>query len=219
MKIKVLKSVFQVIAGTICLVSVGCSNTGIYTKLTPFYDLAANQDKKIYICVEAPRSAAADVDAPDTLAAAISSHLVTRAKIKPDNILLAERGRGLTFDTLDTPEAAAMRAGAGLALFVRIEEYELMPLNIRDYHSGRMATRAVLLDAKTGESLWPSGRRGKVHDIVIELGKEDRRGILLRMTAATAHCILRNLYPIEKMLYRNSDERVSQEDVFELETF
>ena len=201
------------------VVLAGCAATGIYGKVKPAYDVVANQDKKVLIWVEAPRSAAADVDAAEKLAAAMSEHLVTRAKINPANLFVQADARSTPSGVVQTPEAAARQAGAGLVLLVRIEAYELLPLNIRNYHSGRMVTRALLLDVQTDRPLWPSGEQGKVHDIAIELGQGDRTAVLSQMSASMAHCIARNLYPIVKMHYKNSDERISLQEAFELETF
>lgn len=202
-----------------CLIASGCPSNGIYSKLTPAYDLTANQDKKIFVWIESPRSAAADVDAAGVLAGAIRDHLVVLANVKSDNILLAGDSQDAPGQLLQSPEAAALQAGATLSLFVRIEDYELLPMNIRNFHSGRMTTRAILLDAETGQPLWPLSRQGKVHEIAIELGRGERSEILSRMAIGTAHCILRNLYPIMKLHYKTSDERVSPQEVFELETF
>ena len=210
----VLKIVWLLV---VAVVFGGCAGTGIYSKVPPAYDLSANQNQKVLIWVEAPRSAAADPDAADKLGEALRGHLVSKAKFNPDNILLAQNTQAGT--VLATPETSALQAGAATTLFVRIEEYELLPMSLANYHSGRMLTRAVLLDAHTGQPLWPSGTQGKVHDIVIELGQGDRMAILSRMTAGSAHCILRNLYPITKLHYKQSDERVSLQEAFEQDTF
>lgn len=212
------KWVKALFAAALSLWVAGCPSEHIYSKIQPSYNLTAHQDRKIYVWVEAPRSAAADPDAAEALTEAIRGHLLVRANVKPDNIRLRQEGRdGMLY--MQSAEAAAVQAGAELVLFVRIEEYELLPMHIRNFHSGRMLTRAVLLDAVTGQTLWPAGRQGKVHDIVIELGQGDRGEILSRLTSGSAHCILRNLYPIIKMHYRHSDERVSTQEMFEMETF
>lgn len=219
LKTMVLKSVCRIAVMVGCLGAAGCPSTGIYSTLVPTYNLTINQDKKILVWVESPRSAAADVDAAETLAEAIRDHLLTKAKIRPENIILGQEEETASVYALQSPEAAAMQQGAGLALFVRIEDYELLPMNIRDFHSGRMLTRAVLLDASTGQTLWPQELENKMHDIVIELGQGDRTEILARLADGTAHCILRNLYPMMKLHYKNSDERLSMQEAFEMETF
>jgi len=215
----VLKTVCVLVAAALGFAIGGCDSSGIYNKVPPAYNLTENQGKKIFIWVESPRWAVADSDAADKLAQAIRNHLVFKAKIKPDNILVSNSIRGGSPAVHWTPEAAAIQAGAGLSLFVRIEEYELLPVSIRDYYSGRMLTRAILLDAQTGTPLWPTDKQGKVHDIVIELGEGGREAVLSRMTDDTAHCIARDLYPIVKMHYKNPDERISAQEAFETETF
>ena len=219
LKKKVLKNVYRIALLAVCLGASGCPTNGIYSTLTPTYNLTANQDKKILIWVESPRSAAADADAAETLAEAIGNYLMTRAKIRPENVILGQESRDASLYVLQSTEAAALQQGAELALLVRIEDYELLPMNIRNFYSGRMLTRAVLLDAATSQTLWPQGLDGKVHDIVVELGQGNRTEILSRLADGTAHCIVRNLYPIMKLHYKNSDERMSMQEAFELETF
>ena len=206
-------------AAGLALTLAGCGDAGIYGKVKPEYDLVANQDKKVLIWVEAPRSAAADVDAAEKLAASLYDHLVARARIKPNNVQVQSDSRTAAPDGVQTPEAAARQAGTQLVLMVRIEEYELLPMNIRNYHFGRMATRSLLLDVQANQPVWPKSGQGKVHDIAIELGQGDRAAVLSQMSASTAHCIVRNLYPIVKMYYKNSDERISIQEAFEMETF
>ena len=217
-----LNNICRVAVALVCLGAAGCGSSGMYSMLTPAYSLAANQNRKIFIWIESPRSAGADVEAPSALGSALRDRLVAQANVRPENIFLAESDQGALYAPMQTPEAAALAAGAELALLVRIEDYELLPMYVRNYHSGRLLTRAVLLDATTGQTLWPlgpEGQKGKAHDIVVELGQGERSAILQRMVSSTAHCILRDLYPIMKMHYKTSDERVSLQEAFEMETF
>lgn len=207
------------LAAALCLWVAGCPSDNIYSKIQPTYNLTAHQDRKIYIWVEAPRSAAADPDAAEALGRAIRNYLLTRVKVNPQNIIWEQAEPNASRHVIQSPQAVALQTGAELVLFVRIEDYELLPMHIRNYHSGRMLTRTVLLDAVTGQTLWPEVQQGKMHDIVIELGQGDRAETLSRLTDGSAHCILRNLYPVAKMHYRHSDERVSSQEIFELETF
>ena len=79
----VLQIVCRLIATVFCLGAVGCDSTGLYKTVTPAYNLRANQDKTVLVWVEAPRSAGADVDTTEVLAAALRDHMVGPAKIKP----------------------------------------------------------------------------------------------------------------------------------------
>ena len=210
--------ILKIVCGVAAFLAGGCAD-GIYGKVRPAYDLAAHQDKKILIWVEASRSAVADVDAPDKLAETLGGYLIANAKIKSSNIVLSQGNQHGLSGMSQTLETAVSGTDAGLVLFVQIEEYELLPLNVDNFYSGRMLTRAVLLDAYTQAVIWPASQKGKPHDIVVELGKGGRDAVLSQMTKSTAHCIVRNLYPIMKMHYKNSDERVSLQEAFETETF
>ncbi len=216
MECRAVKSGFLAILAckAMLLMAAGCAGN-LYTKLKPEYDLVANQDKKILIFVESPRSAAADKDAPEKLAASLQEHLTQKAKIKLENIVIFKDIK----NPLIAPQQAAKQAGAGIALFVRIEEYELLPINIKDYHSARLVTRSVVIDAETGRPLWPGDTMGKLYDIAIEMGKGGREAVFTQMNASMAQCILRSLYPIQKLYYRNSDERIPIQQAFETDTF
>lgn len=216
MECRAVKSkIFVLILGVAAVAASGC-NPGLYGKIPPAYDLVENQDKKILIMIESPRYVAADVDAPEKLAAAVQNKLI-KAKVKPQNVILPKDASPAS---VLSPMQAGQQAGAGLVLFVRIEDYELLPISVRDFYSARMLTRAVLISAEDNAQLWPTdGRQGKLHDIVIEMGKGGREAVLTQMTESTAHCILRNLYPIEKLHYRNSDERIAVQQAFDMDTF
>lgn len=204
--------------GILGLGLVGCGG-GIYSKIPPEYNLVENQDKRVLLWVESPRSAVADADAPEKLEAALRDYLIVHAKVNPANIYLHTDTPTTSIGAPPTPEAMARQAGAGLVLLVRIDTYELMPMNIRNFYYGRMLTYAILLDVQASQPVWPRSGRPKAHDIVIEMGQGERGDILTRMAASTAHCIIRNLYPIVKMHYKNSDERISLQEAFEMETF
>ena len=53
----------------------------------------------------------------------------------------------------------------------------------------------------------------------VEMEKSGREALVERMTAATAQCVLRYLYPCEKLKFKSIDERVSLQEAFEIETY
>lgn len=188
------------------------------TTTVPAYNLPAQQDKKTLIFVETPARVGADADLAEQLTKAIQKQLVSKAGIKPANVLIADATERQS--TL-SPQQAAQTRQAGLVLYVLVEEYELTQLPIRspECYAGRLVSRAALIDAVGGQMLWPEGNVGKQIEIVLELNKGSRQATLDRLVSSAAHCIARDLYPIEKRLYRNSDQRLSADEAFEMDIF
>lgn len=192
----------------------GCAATTV----PPAFDLPARQNEKILIFVDVPARVGADADLAEQLTLAIQKHLITKAHLKPDNVLTMDNTARVSSLS---PQQAAQSRQAGLALYVLVEEYELTQLPIRspECYAGRLVCRAVLIEAASGAVLWPTDTNGKQIEIVLELNKDTRNATLRRLVTSTAHCIARDLYPIEKRLYRNSDQRLSADEAFEMDIF
>ena len=76
-----------------------------------------------------------------------------------------------------------------------------------------------MFDVDLGETLWPSQPEGKMIHVAFEMESEGRDALVNRLTSTTAHCVLRNLYPCEKLKYKTAGERVSSQAAFEMETY
>ena len=185
--------------------------------ILPAYDLREQQERKVLVWVECPRSANADFDVQKRLATAFQLYLVGKAGFDSENIILSSLsdGEALSLD----PKKIARSQGAGYLLLVQVDKYEVDFLQIRDYYAGEMISRAILFDVDLGETLWPSQPEGKMIHVAFEMESEGRDALVNRLTSTTAHCVLRNLYPCEKLKYKTAGERVSSQAAFEMETY
>lgn len=186
-------------------------------KIPPAYDLKDQQERKVLIWVECPRSANADFDVQEKLATAFQLYLVGKAEFDSENIILSFLGDSETL--LLDPKKIARSQGAGYLLLVQVDKYETDFLQIRDYYAGEMISRAVLFDVDLGVALWPNQPEGKMIHVAVEMETKGRDALISRLTSATAHCISRNLYPCEKLKYKTADERVSLQEAYEMETY
>jgi hypothetical protein len=194
------------------------ANPGWHEKPTvPAYDLKAQQDRKVMIWVECPRSAGADFDVPQKMSAVLQLMLIEKGGFKPENIILGpalDSGNS----TLDL-RAAARSLGAGYVLLVHVDSYSIDFLRVRDYYSGEIVTRAVLQDTDLGTRVWPQQPEGKMVDIAVEFETKGRDALVSRLISAAAHCTLRNLYPCDKLKFKHADERISMQEAYEIETY
>ena len=206
------------------IVNSGCdvfgflANPGAFEKkIPPQYDLQKQQDRKILLWVECPRSSGVDYDVQEKLTATCQIYLTEKVKISPENIILNQRtsGNAMTLDSVKI----AQGLGAGYVLLVQIEDYELMPMNVQKYYSGEMITRTVLMDTDLGMAVWPKDPVGKVVHIGVDMETEGRDATLSRLVSSTAHCALRYLHPCEKLKFKALDEKITIQDSLEMETY
>jgi hypothetical protein len=143
--------------------------------------------------------------------------MVEKADFKNENVILNPVPEKNTF-MLD-PKQVARSQGAGYVLLVQVDGYESDFLHVQDFYSGELITRAVLLDTDLGSQVWPVQPEGKMIHISVEMESGGRDALLSRLVSAAAHCTMRNLYPCDKLKYKQSDERISTQEAFELETY
>ncbi len=101
-------------------------------------------------------------------------------------------------------------------LLVQVHDYEMLPLSMKNYYSGEMITRSVLMDTDLGISVWPRNPSGKIIHVGVDMETKGRDAALSRLVSATVHCTLRYLYPCEKLKFKVMDERISIQDTFEI---
>jgi hypothetical protein len=193
-------------------------NSGAFEKkIPPAYDLKSQQERKVLVWVECPRSANADFDIQEKLATAFQLYLVEKAGFGPENVILSSVADSDSL--LLDPKKIARSQGAGYLLLVQVDRYEADFLHIRDYYAGELISRAVLYDVDLNQTLWPTQPEGKMIHVGVEMETGGRDALVSRLTSATAHCVSRNLYPCEKLKYKTADERVSLQEAYEMETY
>ena len=186
-------------------------------KIPPVYNLQEQQDRKVLVWVECPRSANADFDVQEKLITSFQLYLVEKAEFDAENVITGSLGDSKML--LLDPKKIARSQGAGYLLLVHVDKYEADFLQIRDYYAGELVTRAVLFDVDSGQILWPHQPEGKMIHIAFEMETEGRDALISRLTSATAHCVLRYLYPCEKLKFKTANERVSLQEAYEMETY
>lgn len=211
--------------GLMCVMVVisGCGIVGFLFSEGPFekgiipvYDLKKNQDRKILIWIECPRSSGADHDLPKILSTAFQVYMVEKAGFDAENVLLNS-----TINTpfmVDPKEFAHLR-GAGYILMLTVDSFETDFLHVRDYYAGQMVTRALLIDVDLGTPVWPRQPEGKMVQISVDMETEGRDTLVRRLVSGATHCTLRELYPCDKLKYKHPDQRISVQEAYELETY
>ncbi len=186
-------------------------------KIPPEYDLQAQQDRKILILIDCPRSSEVDFDVKKKLVTAFELYFRSQMDIEPENLVVNPSGLGQALSR--DPVKMAQELGAGYVLLVQVDQYGLAPLNSARYFSGEMISRAVLMDADLNMTVWPSEPGGKIVHIGVDLEIKGRNVALTRLVSGTTHCVLRYLYPCEKLKYKSSDEVYTLQEAFEMETY
>ena len=102
-----------------------------------------------------------------------------------------------------------------MLFYVEIMEYEMVRLHKQDYYMGGLTARGVLMDVNTGEVLWPKEKTGRIVRTAVDFEKEGRSRILWRLTTATSHCMVRELYNCPKPTYSIAEEVKSLEPLME----
>ena len=217
------KALFLV-ALLLVIISSGCdvfgwlTNVGAFEKkIPPEYDLRKQQNRKIMLWVECPRSLSIDRDVQGKLVKTYQIYLTEKVKIRPGNII-SHRPVLENVLTLN-PVKIAQESGAGYVLLVQVEDYELLPMNVQKYYSGEIITRTVLMDTDLSMAVWPKDPLGKVVHIGVDLETKGRDAALSRLVSSTAHCALRYLHPCEKIKFNVLDEKITIQDALEMETY
>jgi hypothetical protein len=219
-------SQITVVAALLCVLfaSSGCVALSFLLSQGPFeqgvppaYDLREQQERKVMVWVECPRSANADYDLQEKLATAFQLYMVGKAGFEPENIILSSIADSDSL--LLDPKKVARSQGAGYLLLVQVDKYETDFLQIRNYFAGEMISRAVLFDVDSDQALWPSQPEGKMIHVAFEMETKGRDALVSKLTSTTAHCVLRNLYPCEKLKYKTAGERISEQEAYEMETY
>jgi len=80
---------------------------------------------------------------------------------------------------------------------------------------GKLVIRAVLMDVKTGEQLWPEEETGRIVRTSVEVEQKGRSEILWRLVTAASHCVIRELYDCPKQFYKIAEEERTIDDIME----
>jgi hypothetical protein len=208
------KLTLQVVFLVQVLLCQGCNIFGFLANPGPFeqslepaFKLKSVADQKILVWVEAlPRSGASS-EVAGRLQHSIQARLVKNVGIAKKYLLTHDPFITAAFNPYQKPEEIGRKAGAGVILYVRLEEFEAVNLHSNTIYSGQMKARAFLIRSEDGEILCPEESTGIVADVATEMMSKGRGDIILLLSDAAAHCIVRHFYPCPKYEYQVNEER------------
>ena len=165
----------------------------------------------VLVFVEEARGMSGELDLRSGLSEMVSTFLVKKARINGEYLvgqskLLQLRSDKDDFSRLSPAEVGAA-AGAGVVLYILIEDYKLYSMAGRNYYEGSLITRSILFDTASGRVLWPRLGDGRVVRAKVELETAGRAAALNRLINATAHCITRSFYDCPRPKFRTRDEQ------------
>ena len=193
------------------IVSILGTTSGSEEVIKAKFDITERYDDKILVLVNQPGWINPPVNLRREITNKLNAYMRTYFKKFPvQNIIDYEtvaqmRNSDMDFDNRSVLELAEM-FDAGLVLYVEISDFNLIRLTVDEHYSLEMKTSSVLYDGNSGQVLWPQTKG----DSIVSLEIECERGIeqiVLKITTANAHCILRNFYDCPKHKYRVIEER------------
>ena len=222
------RSIIFIVTLLFVIVNSGCNVASIFGVLatpgayeqekTPEYDLLAQQERKVLLWVECPRSSGADYDVQAELIDAFQRYFYKIMEMDQENLVVYNPASST--DYLLDPKKVARSKGAGYVLIVQVDDYEMTPLQAKNYFYGAISCRSLLLDVDLGVSVWPrGGGQTKATSIEIELETKGRDAMLQRLVKAAAHCTLRYLYPCLTHQFKHSGERMTIQEAADMETY
>lgn len=199
-----------VVCGGCNLIAIFGSPTYSEQKVAAEFKLKDRMSDGILVFVETAGGSNVSAEMQTSLGRVIEKFLVEKAKIKSKYIvpsstissLQAEKG---DFSEL-SPVEVGRACGAGVVLYVLIEDYNLYEMSGRGYYSGSLISRVVLFDTAAEEVLWPEVKDGRVVGAKVELETEGRAETVSRLLMAVGHCIVRNFYDCPRIKYKIRDE-------------
>lgn len=196
--------------------SCGCSLIGWLIAPTANEDvvpaqvrLAKLQERGIVVVVDAAHGSNVTPTMCRQVVNTINGHLVKRARVNTRYLVAAddsspERAK-IEALTNEGPAQIAQAVGAGLAVYVRIEDFRIEGM-ADEYMKGRLFSRAALVGAEADRVLWPASGEPLAVRAQVELETQGRDRTITRLAEATAHCIVRHFYDCPRARYRTADE-------------
>jgi hypothetical protein len=204
----------------------GCSIFGFLATPGPFEEKVKPacelktllQQKTLFVWVESLPGSGADAGVAGQLNQAILAQLREKAGISEKSLLTQSALHTAVYALSQTPAALGRQAGAELVLYIRLEDFEVINLHGDKIYSGQMRARAVLIDSQTEKIVCPKDAEGIVADVATDLSTEGREDLVITLSTAAAHCVVRHFYTCSKNEYRVNEERSTlnemiQEDV------
>jgi hypothetical protein len=188
-------------------------------KLPPECELKTNAAQKILVWVEALPGSGAGSEVAGVLHQCIQGRLIKNAGISQKYLLTMDPFFTSAYDPSKKPEEIGRQAGAGVVLYVRLEEFEAINLHSNTIYSGQMRARAFLIRSENGEILCPKESEGILADVATEMATKGREDLIDVLSDAAAHCIVRRFYACPKYEYLVNEERSTMNEMIRQDVY
>ena len=176
------------------------------------YKLRSTQKKKLLVFVDRAKSSNVSFSVAPALSEMVEVFLQKKVRISSKNIIsskgLSAFSRLADLEKL-SPAEIGKKFGAGLVLYILIEDHNLYKTPSGGYYSGSLVTRSVLLDVDSDAVVWPVSGEGRVARTGFKLEISGREAAAERLNVAMAHCITRCFYNCSRRAYKISDEQTA----------
>jgi hypothetical protein len=188
-------------------------------KIPPECELKSHVSDKMLVWVEALPGSGASSEVAAKLHQSIQGRLIKNAGISKKYILTQDPFITSAYDPSQKPEVIGRQAGAGVVLYVRLEEFDVINLHSNTIFSGQMKARAFLIRSENGEILCPTEPAGIVADVATEMTTKGRENMIFILGDAAAHCIVRRFYPCPKYEYMVNEERSTMNEMIRQDVY
>lgn len=196
------------------------ANPGFYEQKIPAgYELKKNAEQKLYVWVEALPGSGAASDVTDRLNQCIIAQLIKKAGISKKYIVIQDDTINSSYNPFQSPAQLGRQMGAGLVLYVRLEEFSMINLHSDKIYSGQMKARAFLIRSSTEETLYPQEKTGIVADVSTDFITKGREELIGVLSNAASHCIVRRFYSCSKYEYQVNEERSTLNEMIQQDVY
>ncbi len=196
-------------AGGCQLIGIMASPNGVHKVEYAKVDMSAFKKSKYAVVVEYPGKVSPTANLHYKITKAVSSQLKEHLKVK-DIVKYKDVAR-LRNSVPNYGLLSAYQIGkllkADVVIVVTIVDYSLYELPTAGYYTGSLDISMSVFDVKNQVKLWPAeGKRSDV-ELNVEAAKGEDK-ISDRLSAAAAHCVVRDLYDCQSIHYKVLEEKV-----------
>ncbi len=206
-----------VLYGGCKLVGIMGTPTASETKVPAEYPIGKRAKGKLVVLVQQLDWLNVQTDLRPVLTEALNVMLCQKIKIDKKAVIgyeqLVEFRRARPDFSSLRPEQIAAGLGVETILLIVIDDYRLYEFPLDGYHKGLLDIRGYVLDAASGEVLWPQTGEGKRVSLALEAERGDKQACAVRLARAAAHCIVRYFYDCPSDKFRTWGERPDLDSV------
>jgi hypothetical protein len=204
-----------ILCGGCKLIGMMSSPTDSETKIPAEYKINKRARDGIVVLVRQPGWLNVQTDLRPVLSEAVNVLLLKKAKVDKRAVVRYKQMAQFRRSHPDFASLSIKQIAAGLdvntVLLIMIEDYKLYEMPLEGYHKGlhkgTLDVRGYILDAPSGEVLWPRIGEGKLVRLAIEAEGGGKEACAAELARAAAHCVVRYFYDCPKDKFRTWGER------------